>query len=87
MHRASTGADVILLARDVDSGFDVFEEIRKLGRAAHMYQCDLSDRETLFLKIVPLITEHGDEIDIFIHCAGVQFRCPAEDFRMRIGTR
>lgn len=44
-----------------------------------MYQCDLSDREKI-LKIIPLIGEHGDEIDIFVHCAGLQHRCPAEDF-------
>lgn len=44
-----------------------------------MYQCDLSDREKV-LGIIPLISEHGDEIDIFVHCAGLQHRCPAEDF-------
>jgi 2-deoxy-D-gluconate 3-dehydrogenase len=44
-----------------------------------MYQCDLSDREKI-LKIIPLISEHGDEIDIFVHCAGLQHRCPAQDF-------
>jgi 2-dehydro-3-deoxy-D-gluconate 5-dehydrogenase len=27
-----------------------------------------------------LISDHGDEIDIFVHCAGLRHRCPAEDF-------
>ena len=57
----------------------MLEEIGKLGRAAHMYQCDLSDRDKV-LKIIPLISDHGDEIDIFVHCAGLQHRCLAEDF-------
>lgn len=44
-----------------------------------MYPCDLSDRAWL-LSIVPEITQDGHEIDIFVHCGGLQHRCPAEDF-------
>lgn len=44
-----------------------------------MYQCDLSNRARL-LSIVPEITRDGHEIDIFVHCGGLQHRCPAEDF-------
>ena len=44
-----------------------------------MYQCDLSDRDKV-LKIIPLISDHGDEIDIFVHCAGLQHHCSAEIF-------
>ncbi|KAG0645423.1 2-keto-3-deoxygluconate oxidoreductase [Hyphodiscus hymeniophilus] len=76
---ASAGADVILLARNVDSGLEVKEAIQRLGRKAQIYECDLSSRQSV-LGIVPLITNDYHEIDIFVHCAGLQHRCPAEEF-------
>ncbi|CAG8971440.1 hypothetical protein HYALB_00002023 [Hymenoscyphus albidus] len=78
---ASAGADIILLARDPDSTAvrGMTSIIESCGRKYYIYPCDLSDRARL-LSIVPEITRDGHEIDIFVHCGGLQHRSPAEDF-------
>lgn len=67
--------------RDPDSTavHETLHAIKSLDRKCSIYQCDLSDRTRLH-SIVPEITDDGHEIDIFVHCGGLQHRCPAEHF-------
>lgn len=45
-----------------------------------MYACDLADHKSV-LSVVPRVcVEAGIDIDIFVHCGGIQHRSPAEDF-------
>jgi inosine-uridine nucleoside N-ribohydrolase len=64
----------------------VHEEIGKLGCAAHMYQCDLSDRDKV-LKIIPLISDHGDEINILYTAPVYNIAVLQRISPIRIGTR
>lgn len=55
------------------------DEIKSVGGEFHIYPYDLSSREQV-LRIVPDMIAYGHEVDVFVHCAGIQHRCPAEDF-------
>ncbi|KAL3418521.1 2-deoxy-D-gluconate 3-dehydrogenase [Phlyctema vagabunda] len=78
---AQAGADIILLVRDPSSVevLNVVVQVESLGRECHTYICDLSRRPEV-LSIVPHLARDQREVDIFIHCAGLQHRSPAEDF-------
>jgi len=79
---ASAGADIILLARKPSDPTvtSTVAAVKNLGQRCHVYQCDLAQRSDI-LSVVPLLCEKdGHEIDVFVHCGGIQHRAPAEDF-------
>jgi len=77
--RAAAGAHLILIVRNPQIIQEALEEIRAVGGDFHIYPYDLASREQV-LRIVPDMIAYGHEIDIFVHCAGIQHRSPAEDF-------
>lgn len=53
--------------------------ITALGRECNIFPFDLSLRSDI-LSIVPKLKESGHEVDILVHCGGLQHRAPAVDF-------
>jgi len=78
-HRAAAGAHILLIVRNPQIIQDALDDIKAVGGEFHIYPYDLSSREQV-LRIVPDMIAYGHEIDIFVHCAGIQHRSPAEDF-------
>lgn len=82
MVRASAGADIVLLVRRVDdpSVRSTVNQIQQLGQRVSVHRCDLSSRADI-LAVVPEVCEiGGHNIDIVVHCGGIQHRTPAVDF-------
>lgn len=78
--RASAGADIILLQRDITSGESVKKAVIALGRSCTSYKCDLSQKAVV-LAIIPYICEEEKrEVDILVNCGGVSHRSPAENY-------
>lgn len=53
--------------------------VRTLGRECNIFPFDLSIRSDI-LSIVPKLKQGGYEVDILVHCGGVQHRAPAVEF-------
>jgi len=77
--RAAAGAHLILIVRDPQIIAEALDNIRAVGGDFHIYPYDLSIREQV-LRIASDMKSYGHEVDILVHCAGIQHRSPAEDF-------
>lgn len=82
---AQAGADVILAARRTDRLADVAEQVRGLGRRAHVVTADVSNPDSCEAMAQAAVAELG-RIDVLINNAGVGTAVPAvrespDDFR------
>ena len=78
---AKEGADVALIARDMERLTETAEQVRSLGRKAIVIQGDITKQEQVKAAVEAAICGLGG-LDIF-HCnAGIYLRCPAKDLRM-----
>ncbi|MBQ4888850.1 2-deoxy-D-gluconate 3-dehydrogenase [Shewanella sp. UCD-FRSSP16_17] len=78
---AEAGADIIGVSASLAaSGSDVESEVTALGRQFYAYQCDFSDRKSLY-QFVETVNAQHDTIDILVNNAGSILREPAIEHR------
>ncbi len=74
---AEAGADIIGVSATLEeSGSDIEQEVRALGKNFKGYQCDFSDRKALYSFIARVKSENS-VIDILVNNAGTIMRKPA----------
>nr|WP_222597391.1 SDR family NAD(P)-dependent oxidoreductase [Hyunsoonleella aquatilis] len=73
---AEAGADIIGVSTSLElSGSDVEKEVRALGKNFSAYQCDFSDRKSLY-KFIEAVKADHPKIDILVNNAGTILRAP-----------
>ena len=75
---AESGADIIGVSSKPEPGSDVEKEVVKAGKKFFNYQCDLSDRKSLYSFIEKVKTDHP-RIDILVNNAGHILRKPVAE--------
>ncbi len=70
---AEAGAEVLLVARDLEKLKETQAEVNQLGGQAHIYSCNLADQEACDELITQVLDEHG-RVDILINNAGRSIR-------------
>lgn len=75
---AESGADIIGVSSKMERGTDVEKAVTKAGKKFYPYQCDLSDRKSLYSFIEKVKSEHP-KIDILINNAGHILRKPVAE--------
>ncbi|WPP50431.1 SDR family oxidoreductase [Catalinimonas niigatensis] len=76
---AEAGADIIGVSASLEKlGSEVEKAVKGLGRKFSAYQCDFSDRNSLYQFIKEVKEEHP-QIDILINNAGTILRNPAAE--------
>lgn len=76
---AEAGADVIGVSATLElTGSTVEQEVVALGRKFYAYQCDFSNRDTIYQFIKQVKEEHAS-IDILVNNAGNILRKPAAE--------
>ena len=73
---AEAGADIIGVSASLAPGSAVEGAVLQSGRKFHSYQCDFSDRNSLYAFIESVKQEHGTP-DILVNNAGTILREPA----------
>ena len=68
---AREGADVVLTARDTAPLEEVADEVRALGRAAHVVGCDVTDDAQVKAMVDRALAAFDGRIDILVNIAGV----------------
>ncbi|MCL1046017.1 SDR family oxidoreductase [Shewanella electrodiphila] len=78
---AEAGADIIGVSASLAaSGSDVEKNVQAAGKNFYPYQCDFSDRQSLYHFIETVKTQHAN-IDILVNNAGSILREPATEHR------
>lgn len=72
---AEAGADIIGVSSSLQPGSEVENEVKALGRNFKAYQCDMSNRDSIYAFIKKLLDENSN-IDILINNAGTILRQP-----------
>ncbi|MFD1315206.1 SDR family NAD(P)-dependent oxidoreductase [Namhaeicola litoreus] len=76
---AEAGAHIIGVSASLElSGSDVSKEVQARGKKFSAYQCDFSDRKSLY-KFIERVKKDHAQIDILINNAGTILRTPAAD--------
>ena len=76
---AEAGADIIGVSASLSpEGSEVADEVTSRGRKFHGYQCDFSDRESLY-SFINQVKEAHPVIDILVNNAGTILRAPAAE--------
>ncbi len=76
---AEAGADIIGVSASLElSGSAIEKEVTALGKKFTAYQCDFSDRKSLYAFIKEVKANHS-QIDILINNAGTILRTPAAE--------
>ena len=75
---AQSGANVLILCRDTQSGQKAVEEISQYGGKHNCIKCDVADMESV-KTAVKKIYEHFDHVDVLINNAGVSTTVPFLD--------
>lgn len=76
---AEAGADIIGVSASLElAGSDVEKSVKSLGRSFKAYQCDFSDRTSLYAFIKAMKAENP-VIDILVNNAGTILRKPAAE--------
>ena len=76
---AEAGANIIGVSASLKlSGSEIEEEVNTLGKKFKAYQCDLSDRASVYAFIKNLLAENK-RIDILVNNAGTIMRAPAAE--------
>ncbi|MDO6612302.1 SDR family oxidoreductase [Shewanella sp. 1_MG-2023] len=78
---AEAGADIIgVSATLAKTGSDVEKAVIAAGRKFYAYQCDFSDRQSLY-NFVEIVNAEHDTIDVLVNNAGSILREPAAEHR------
>jgi 2-dehydro-3-deoxy-D-gluconate 5-dehydrogenase len=75
---AESGADIIGVSSKMEAGSAVEQAVKKAGRKYYSYQCDLSDRKSIYIFIEKVKADHP-RIDILINNAGHILRKPVAE--------
>lgn len=75
---AESGADIIGVSSKMEAGSEVEKAVQKAGRKFYAYQCDLTDRNSLYSFIEKVKADHPT-IDILINNAGHIMRKPVAE--------
>ena len=75
---AESGADIIGVSTRPEPGSEVEKAVTAAGRKFYAYQCDLSDRSSVYAFLEKVKTEHP-RTDILINNAGNIMRKPAAE--------
>jgi len=75
---AEAGANIIGVSASLENGSDVEKEVRSRGKNFSAYQCDFSNRKSLYEFIGALKADHP-QIDILVNNAGTILRAPAAE--------
>lgn len=75
---AEAGADIIGVSSSLQPGSEVENEVKALGRNFKAYQCDMSDRESIYTFIKKVLAGNSN-IDILVNNAGTIMRKPAAE--------
>lgn len=75
---AEAGADIIGVSASLERGSEIEKAVKACGRKFHAYQCDFSDRDSLYVFISKLKGYHP-VIDILVNNAGTILRAPAAE--------
>lgn len=76
---AEAGADIIGVSASLSpEGSEVADEVTSRGRKFHGYQCDFSDRESLY-SFINQVKEAHPVINILVNNAGTILRAPAAE--------
>lgn len=76
---AEAGADIIGVSASLElEGSEVEKSIKDLGRSFKAYQCDFSDRKSLY-KFLEKVKSDYKQIDILVNNAGTIMRKPAAE--------
>ena len=74
---AEAGADIIGVSATLEeSGSDIEQEVKALGKNFKGYQCDFSDRKALY-DFIARVKSENSVIDILVNNAGTIMRKPA----------
>lgn len=80
LHEA--GVEVVLIASNEEKLKNAAETLGKEGAKVYYVVADLGQTETLERAYEEALKCLGGHLDILVNCAGVQYRCKAEDFPM-----
>jgi 2-deoxy-D-gluconate 3-dehydrogenase len=72
---AEAGADIIGVSSSLQPGSEIETEIKALRRRFKAYQCDMSNRDSIYSFIQQLFADNSN-IDILINNAGTILRAP-----------
>ncbi len=75
---AESGADIIGVSSKPEPGSEVEKAVQAAGKKFYSYQCDLTDRKSLYSFIEKVKTDHP-KIDILINNAGHILRKPVAE--------
>ncbi|GAB1856520.1 2-dehydro-3-deoxy-D-gluconate 5-dehydrogenase KduD [Flavobacteriaceae bacterium MHTCC 0001] len=76
---AEAGANIIGVSASLElSGSDVEKEVQAVGKNFSAYQCDFSDRKSLY-KFIEAVKADHPQIDILVNNAGTILRTPAAE--------
>ncbi len=76
---AEAGADIIGVSASLElSGSDVEKDVQATGKNFSAYQCDFSDRKSLY-KFIEAVKADHPQIDILVNNAGTILRTPAAE--------
>ena len=75
---AEAGADIIGVSRTIDTDSDIERSVKSFGRNFWSYQCDFSERKSLYQAISEIKANHS-VVDILVNNAGTIMRAPAAE--------
>lgn len=76
---AEAGADILGVSATLEpEGSKIEKRIKEIGRNFKAYQCDFSDRKSLY-KFIEKVKAENKEVDILINNAGTIMRKPAAE--------
>ncbi len=76
---AEAGADILGVSASLDpEGSKIEKRIKEIGRSFKGYQCDFSDRKSLY-QFIEKVKSENKQIDILVNNAGTIMRKPAAE--------
>ena len=75
---AEAGANIIGVSATLEQGSAVEKAVQAVGKSFSGYQCDFSDRKSLYAFIAEVKKDHP-QIDILVNNAGTILRAPAAE--------
>lgn len=76
---AEAGADILGVSASLDpEGSKIEKRIKEIGRSFKGYQCDFSDRKSLY-EFIEKVKSENNQIDILVNNAGTIMRKPAAE--------
>lgn len=81
---AREGADIVLTARDQAALEPVAEEVRAMGRKAHVVACDVIEEDQVAAMVAAALKAFNGRIDILVNVAGVTgpIETPVQDIKV-----